>query len=102
MLFIRAFTFCLKTFLQAYESLSDGVEKSASALVRAPLKTLRHGAGAGHALTNALWSAPAAAIAPASAAARAVHCALLGVRNSLDPEHKKESLEKYLGPAQFR
>lgn len=87
---------------QAYESLSDGVEKSASALVRAPLKTLRHGAGAGHALTNALWSAPAAAIAPASAAARAVHCALLGVRNSLDPEHKKESLEKYLGPAQFR
>ncbi|KAK6136896.1 hypothetical protein DH2020_029341 [Rehmannia glutinosa] len=59
---------------QAYQSISDGLGKSASAL-----------------------SAPAAAIAPASGAARAVHCALLGFRNSLDPERKRESLEKYLG-----
>ncbi|KAJ4965491.1 hypothetical protein NE237_017340 [Protea cynaroides] len=87
---------------QAYESLSDGLEKTASALVGTPLKTYHRGAGAGSALVSAVCAAPVAAIAPASAAARAVHYALLGVRNSLDPEHKKESMEKYLGPTQPR
>ncbi|OVA15794.1 Autophagy-related [Macleaya cordata] len=85
---------------QAYESLSDGLGKTASALVGTPLKTYQRGGGAGSALASAVCAAPAAAIAPASAAMRAVHCALLGFRNSLDPEHKKESLEKYLGPNQ--
>ncbi|BBH09554.1 autophagy 2 [Prunus dulcis] len=71
---------------QAYESLSDGLGKSASAL-------------------DQLWQLLfgqflQAAIAPASACASAVHCALLGFRNSLDPERKKESMEKYLGPPQ--
>ncbi|XP_057964395.1 autophagy-related protein 2 isoform X2 [Malania oleifera] len=85
---------------QACESLSDGLGRSASALVQAPLKSYQRGAGAGSALATAVRAAPAAAIAPASAAAGAVHFALLGVRNSLDPEHKRESIEKYLGPAQ--
>ncbi|KAK6946119.1 Vacuolar protein sorting-associated protein 13-like, N-terminal domain [Dillenia turbinata] len=84
---------------RAYESLSDGLGKSASALVRTPLKTYQRGEGAGSALVTAVKAAPVAAIAPASAAARAVHYTLLGVRNSLDPEHKKESMEKYLGPS---
>lgn len=35
----------------------------------------------GSALVTAVQATPAAAIAPASAAARALHCALLGVRN---------------------
>ncbi|XP_043709640.1 autophagy-related protein 2 [Telopea speciosissima] len=87
---------------QAYESLSDGLEKTASALVGTPLKTYQRGAGAGSALASAVCAAPGAAIAPATAAAGAVHYALLGVRNSLDPEHKKESIEKYLGPTQPR
>ncbi|KAJ4963605.1 hypothetical protein NE237_023544 [Protea cynaroides] len=39
---------------QAYESLSDGLEKTASALVGAPLKTYQRGAGAGSALASAL------------------------------------------------
>ncbi|OIS96357.1 PREDICTED: autophagy-related protein 2 isoform X1 [Nicotiana attenuata] len=82
---------------QAYESMSDGFSKSASALIRAPMKRYQRGAGMGSALATAVQAAPAAAIAPASATARAVHCALLGVRNSLNPERKKESLEKYLG-----
>ncbi|KAF6144029.1 hypothetical protein GIB67_017637 [Kingdonia uniflora] len=85
---------------QAYESLSDGLGKTASALVGTPLKTYQRGGGAGSALASVVCAAPAAAIAPASAAMRAVHCALLGVRNSLDPEHKKESMDKYLGPSQ--
>ncbi|KAK9286331.1 hypothetical protein L1049_014723 [Liquidambar formosana] len=84
----------------AYESLSDGLGKSASALIRTPLKKYQRGAGAGSALATAVRAAPAAAIAPASAAVGAVHYALLGVRNSLDPEHKKESMDKYLGPSQ--
>ncbi|KAF5180466.1 Autophagy-related protein [Thalictrum thalictroides] len=85
---------------QAYESLGDGLGKSASALVGNPLKTYQRGGGAGSALASAVCGAPSAAIAPASAAVHALHCALLGARNSLDPEHMKESMEKYLGPAQ--
>ncbi|XP_047337789.1 autophagy-related protein 2 [Impatiens glandulifera] len=85
---------------QAYESISDGLGKSASALVQNPVKQYQRGAGVGSALVTAVQAAPAAAIAPASATARAVHCALLGMRNSLDPEHKKESLEKYMGCTQ--
>lgn len=87
---------------QAYESISDGFGKSASALVQTPLKRYQRGAGVGSALATAVQAAPVAAIAPASAAARAVHCALLGVRNSLDLEHKKESMDKYLGTARPR
>lgn len=87
----------LQGIQQAYDSISDGLGKSASALVQTPLKRYQRGAGVGSALASAVQAAPAAAIAPASAAARAVHCALLGVRNSLDPEHKKESIDKYLG-----
>ncbi|KAK6136875.1 hypothetical protein DH2020_029387 [Rehmannia glutinosa] len=82
---------------QAYQSISDGLGKSASALVQTPLKKYQRGGGMGSALASVVQSAPAAAIAPASGAARAVHCALLGFRNSLDPERKRESLEKYLG-----
>ncbi|KAL5992772.1 hypothetical protein ACLOJK_013691 [Asimina triloba] len=81
----------------AYESLSDGLGKTASALVGNPIKVYQRGAGMGSALASAVRAAPAAAIAPASAAARAFHCAFLGVRNSMDPEHRKESMEKYLG-----
>ncbi|XP_057488102.1 autophagy-related protein 2-like isoform X2 [Actinidia eriantha] len=87
---------------QACESISDGLGKTASALVRTPLKRYQRGAGAGSAFASAVQAAPAAVIAPASATARALHCALLGVRNSLDPEHKKESIEKYMGATQPR
>lgn len=84
---------------QAYESLSDGLGKTASALIRSPMKAYQRGGGVSSALATAVRGAPAAAIVPASAAAQAVHSALLGVRNSLDPEHKKESMNKYLGPS---
>ncbi|XP_019421294.1 PREDICTED: autophagy-related protein 2 [Lupinus angustifolius] len=80
---------------QAYESLSDGLGKSAAVLVQNPLKKYQRGSGAGPALAAAVRAVPAAAIAPASACASAVHYALLGFRNSLDPERKKESMEKY-------
>lgn len=87
---------------QAYESFSDGLGRSASALIQQPLKKYQRGASAGSALATAVRGVPAAALAPASACAGAVHYALLGLRNSLDPEHKKESMEKYLGPTQPR
>ncbi|KAJ3694804.1 hypothetical protein LUZ60_000181 [Juncus effusus] len=85
---------------QAYESLTEGIGRSASALIGTPLKAYQRGAGAGSALASAFKSAPSAVVAPVSASARAVHYALLGLRNSLDPEHKRESMEKYLGPSQ--
>ncbi|KAI8016410.1 Autophagy-related protein 2 [Camellia lanceoleosa] len=59
--------------------------QTASALVRTPLKRYQRGAGAGSAIATAVQAAPAAVIAPASAAARAFHCALLGVRNRSAP-----------------
>ncbi|KAK9184091.1 hypothetical protein WN943_024437 [Citrus x changshan-huyou] len=45
-----------------------------------------------------LSGVPAAAIAPAYTCASAVHYALLGLRISLDPERKRESMENYSGP----
>lgn len=66
---------------QAYESISDGLGKSASALVRTPLKRYQRGDGMGAALATVVQSTPVAAVAPVSAAARAMRCALLGVRN---------------------
>ncbi|KAK2991508.1 hypothetical protein RJ640_016543 [Escallonia rubra] len=71
---------------QAYESISDGLGKSAAALVQTPLKKYQRGVGVGSALATAVQAAPVAVITPASAAARAAHCVLLGVRNrTLNP-----------------
>ncbi|CAL5043373.1 unnamed protein product [Urochloa decumbens] len=85
---------------QAYESLTDGFGRTASALIGNPIKVYNR-AGAGSALATAICGAPAAAVAPVSASARAFHYALVGLRNSLDPEHKKESMYKYNGPSQL-
>ncbi|KAH7446345.1 hypothetical protein KP509_01G052200 [Ceratopteris richardii] len=82
---------------QAYESLSQGFERTASSLISNPLKAY-HKAGTSTAVASALRGAPVAAVAPAVAAASALHRALLGMRNSLDPEHKRESEEKHSGP----
>lgn len=49
--------------------------------MRTPLKKYQRGASAGSALATAVRGVPAAAIAPASACASAVHYALLGLRN---------------------
>ncbi|KAJ8763370.1 hypothetical protein K2173_002253 [Erythroxylum novogranatense] len=87
---------------QAYESFSNGLGKSASALIQTPLNKYQRGASAGSALSTAIQAVPAAALAPFSACASAAHCTLLGLRNSLDPEHKQESMEKYLGPTKPR
>lgn len=54
---------------------------TASALIHTPMKTYQRGGGASSALVTAVRGAPVAAIAPASAAAQALHWALLGVRN---------------------
>ena len=86
---------------QAYESFTDGLGRTASALIGNPINAYNRGAGARSALTTAICGAPAAVVAPVSATARAVHYALLGIRNSLDPRRKKESMYKYLGPSQL-
>ncbi|CAL9185853.1 unnamed protein product [Musa hybrid cultivar] len=84
---------------QAYENLSDGFGRTISALVGTPLKVFQRGAGTGSALTTAVHAVPAAAIYPLSYSARAVYSTLLGLRNSMDPDHKRESMEKYRGPS---
>ncbi|KAI5076002.1 hypothetical protein GOP47_0008067 [Adiantum capillus-veneris] len=83
--------------LQAYESLSQGLERTASSLIGQPLKAY-HKEGPSMAVASALRAAPSAAVAPAVAAAGALHCALLGLRSSLDPERRRESEEKHSEP----
>ncbi|TVU11701.1 hypothetical protein EJB05_45303, partial [Eragrostis curvula] len=92
---------------QAYDSLTDGLGRTASLLIGNPYKVYNRGASAGSVLATAICGAPAAAVAPVSASTRAVHYAFLGIRNRLvfthahlDPEHKKESMYKYQGPSQ--
>ncbi|GKD42264.1 autophagy-related protein 2 isoform X1, partial [Tanacetum coccineum] len=57
----------------AFETITDGLGKSASALVQTPLKKYQRGDGVGSALSTAVQAAPGAAIAPALASIRAVH-----------------------------
>ncbi|CAA6656458.1 unnamed protein product [Spirodela intermedia] len=86
---------------QAFESLSDGFGRPPP-LSLGPSEGVsawcRHRVGIGQRHPGGSGGGRA----PASAVARAVHCTLLGVRNSLDPEHKKESMEKYLGSSRSR
>lgn len=91
---INSFISFLYSGGQAYESISDGLGRTASSLVGNPIKTYQRGAGVGSALASAARAAPAAAIGPASATAHAVHCALLGVRNrsSIKPHSRISSL----------
>ncbi|KAG8094322.1 hypothetical protein GUJ93_ZPchr0012g18796 [Zizania palustris] len=66
---------------KAYESLTDGIGRTASALIGNPIKVYNRGDGVGSALATAVCGAPAAAVAPVSASARALHYALVGLRN---------------------
>lgn len=58
---------------QAYESLTDGFGRTASALIGNPIKIYNRGAGAGSVLATAICGAPVAAVAPVSASLRALH-----------------------------
>ncbi|VAI72875.1 unnamed protein product [Triticum turgidum subsp. durum] len=69
---------------QAYESLTDGLGRTASALIGNPIKVYNRGGSTGSILATAICGAPAAAVAPVSASARAMHYALLGLRNRIN------------------
>lgn len=85
----------LVKFLQAYESLTEGFGRTASALIGNPIKVYNRGAGAGSALASAICGAPAAAVAPVSASFSAIHYAFLGLRNRSVYAHSQLTL-KYL------
>lgn len=78
--------------------MSRGLERSASSVISGPIKRYQRSGSAGKAVATALRAAPAAVVAPAAATAGAVHRALLGVRNELDPERKREIDEKHAPP----
>jgi autophagy-related protein 2 len=71
---------------QAGTWLSSGFGSAAQALVVKPARSLHQGEGVRAAVAKAIKAAPAAAIGPATAAAAAVRCTLLGARNALDPD----------------
>jgi autophagy-related protein 2 len=79
--------------MQAYDSLTDGLGRTTSALIGNPIKVYNRGAGAGSVLATAICGAPAAAVAPVSASARAVHYALLGIRNRSVLAHSQFSIK---------
>lgn len=70
--------------------MSTGFSTAARELVGGPARSLQAGESVGSAVVRAIRAAPAAAIAPVSAAAGAVRCTLLGFRNALDPERYQE------------
>jgi autophagy-related protein 2 len=53
--------------VQAYDSLTDGLGRTASSLIVNPIEVYNCGGGAGSILATAICGAPAAAVAPASA-----------------------------------
>jgi autophagy-related protein 2 len=73
---------------QAGTWLKGGFGSAAQTLVVKPVKSMQHGESVRSAVAKALKAAPSAAIAPATAAAAAVRCTLLGARNALDPERR--------------
>eukprot|EP00898_Chlorokybus_atmophyticus_P006013 jgi/Chlat1/6412/Chrsp45S06026 len=74
--------------MQARETLVRGFESAAATVVGTPMKAFQRGSSTRNAVASVFKAAPAAAVAPASAAALALHRTLLGVRNSLDPRYK--------------
>ncbi|KAL5230738.1 hypothetical protein ABZP36_029514 [Zizania latifolia] len=66
---------------EAYESLTDRIGRTASTLIGNPIKVYNRGDDVGSALATVVCGALAAAVAPVSTSARALHYALLGLRN---------------------
>ena len=68
-------------FVQAYESLTEGLRRTASALIGNPIKVYKRGGGPASVLGIAICGATSDVVAPVLASARAVHYTLLGLRN---------------------
>lgn len=71
-------------FKQAAEKLSEGFESATQQLVLQPMREVQNGDKVHDVVLKALRSAPSAALAPATAVAKAARCTLLGVRSAFD------------------
>lgn len=83
---------------QAYTSLSRGVRHAGEAVVVRPLMELQRGVPREKVLKSVVSGIPLCVLRPAIGATAAATTALRGVRNSVDPRHKREVEEKFKGP----
>lgn len=83
---------------QAYTSLSREVRHAGEAVVVRPLMELQRGVPREKVLKSVVSGIPLCVLRPAIGATAAATTALRGVRNSVDPRHKREVEEKFKGP----
>ena len=67
------------------------LKRAAHSVVTEPIQSVRSGEGIGVAMTKALWAAPRALLAPASAAVTVMHGALRSACDALDTERVLDS-----------
>ena len=74
----------------AYESLSSGLREANYKIITVPLREYQNGGGAGGAARSALRGIPIGVFAPIAGASEALSYTLLGLRNQLRPDIRKE------------
>eukprot|EP00929_Paragymnodinium_shiwhaense_P087495 TRINITY_DN4765_c0_g3_i1.p1 TRINITY_DN4765_c0_g3~~TRINITY_DN4765_c0_g3_i1.p1 ORF type:complete len:2509 (-),score=547.20 TRINITY_DN4765_c0_g3_i1:122-7648(-) len=83
---------------QAGTQLQRGLQQGGEALIAKPVQEFQRGAPVGQVVRSAATGIPQAILRPAIGATSAVSTAMIGMRNSLDPEHRREELRKYKSP----
>mmetsp|Transcript_177739 Transcript_177739/g.569845 ORF Transcript_177739/g.569845 Transcript_177739/m.569845 type:complete len:2489 (-) Transcript_177739:259-7725(-) len=83
---------------QACTSLTRGVRHAGEAVVVRPLLELQRGAPREKVLKSVVSGIPLCVLRPAIGATAAAATALRGVRNSVDPQHRREVEGKFKGP----
>jgi len=83
---------------QACASLTRGMRHASEAVVVRPLLELHRGAPRNQVLRSVVTGIPMCVLQPAIGATAAATTALRGVRNSVDPLHRREMVQKYKGP----
>lgn len=82
----------------AAASLTRCVRQASEAVVVRPLLELHRGAPRNQVIRSVARGIPMCVLQPALGATAAAAAALRGVRNSVDPLHRREMVQKYKGP----
>lgn len=75
-----------KTVAPGFYQTRACVESAFNTIVKEPVESYKNGEGAGPLLLKTLRATPAALVAPATAAATALRCTLVGCKNKLDAD----------------
>jgi autophagy-related protein 2 len=75
---------------RAYEAVSREVTSTLDTIVMLPYREYQRTGRAGNTLTSVIRAIPVAVLRPTAGAAEALSYTLLGLRNNLDPERRKD------------